>query len=131
MSEPTKTIVIRLLPTTILFEYVDGGEARPEVAFVDNRWSHYADAIRYVEGVIDDEMEAGHKRFIVDVSETVNIVSSDLGAFVSWFQQVKTAGGKLVFVAGEKSRTRLSVTGLLDLLGDFDSISEAQAHLEK
>jgi anti-anti-sigma regulatory factor len=131
MNEPTKTIVIRLLPTTILFEYADGGEARPETSLGEHRWSHYADAIHFVEGVIDDEVEAGHKRFIVDVSETVNIVSSDLGAFVSWFQRVKAAGGTLVFVANERARSRLSVTGLLDLFGDFDSIAEAQAHLEK
>ena len=131
MRNPTKTIVIRLLPKTILFEYSDGGELRAETSLADSRWSHYADAIRFVEGVIDDEMEAGHEHFIVYLSETGSIVSSDLGAFVSWFQHVKTAGGKLVFVTSERSRSRLSVTGLLDLLGDFKSISEAQAHLEK
>ena len=131
MREITKTIVIRLLPATILFEYADGGEARPEASFAERGWSHPSDAIRFVEGVIGDEVEAGHKRFIVDLRETVNIVSTDLGAFVSWFQCVKTAGGKVVFVTSERSRTRLSVTGLLDLLGDFESISEAQAYLDK
>lgn len=131
MSETTKTLVIRLLPKTILFEDTEGSEARPEANLQARRWSHYADAIRFIEGVIDDEIEAGCNRFIVDMRETVNVVSSDLGAFVSWYQHVDGAGGQLVFVTNDRSRSRLKVTGLLELLGDFDSISSAAAHLEK
>ena len=130
MPDGQEIVIFHLDPAEVTVHYLDGTEARPSTTFTEHRWNHFSDASEYIQEIIEKEIEKGKKGFIVDLSDASFVVSTDLGAFVSWFQLVKDHGGKIVFVCNEKTRGRLQVTGLLHLLGGFGSLAEAQKALE-
>jgi anti-anti-sigma factor len=130
MPDDQEIVIFHLDPAKVAVHYLDGAEVRPSTTFTEHRWNHFSDASEYIQEIIEKEIEKGKKSFIVDLSDASFIVSTDLGAFVSWFQLARNSGGKMVFVCNEKTRGRLQVTGLLHLLGGFGSVAEAQKVLE-
>jgi len=125
----TKTVVIRLLPSKLGLDYLDGEEIRPLTSFSEAGWSYYSDASEYVQEVMQEEIDKGVKRFLVDLTGGSFVISTDMGAFVTWFVLARDSGAKMVFACNEKVRGRLNITGLLALLGDHLSVEEATTAL--
>ena len=54
-----------------------------------------AEGTQLMEAVLQ-ELEAGQKRFVLDLSELKHVNSSGLGIFIRLLTRIRTAGGELV-----------------------------------
>jgi anti-anti-sigma factor len=82
--------------------------------------------------LIEEQLEAGADRLMLDLSAVVYMTSSALSAFILLLQKVRSAGGSMVVAApDERIHLLLEVAGLNQLLALYRGREEAWRHLEK
>ncbi len=78
--------------------------------------------------IVQDAMEQGVKRFVIDFTPTAYIDSSGLGALVSMSKRVRQAGGDLRLAGlNEDLRSLFELTKLDTLFAIFETPAEALA----
>ena len=78
--------------------------------------------------IVQDAMEQGVKRFVIDFTSTAYIDSSGLGALVSMSKRVRQAGGDLRLAGlNEDLRSLFELTKLDTLFAIFATPAEALA----
>jgi anti-sigma B factor antagonist len=79
-----------------------------------------------LKSLIQDALEAGERKFVVDFSPTAYIDSSGLGALVSINKKVREAGGELRLAGlNEDLRALFELTKLDTLFAISDTTAEA------
>jgi anti-sigma B factor antagonist len=76
--------------------------------------------------LLEDTVNEGQQRVVLDLSHTVFVDSSGLGALVAGLKTARRAGGDLrIAAAGQQVLTVLGLTNLDRVLRPYASVSEA------
>ncbi len=79
-----------------------------------------------LKSAIDEVVESGQARVVIDLSETSFVDSSGLGALVAGLKRTRQAGGDLrIAEPQEQVRMVLALTNLDRILQPFDRLEEA------
>ena len=79
-----------------------------------------------LKGAIDEAVESGQARVVVDLSQTSFVDSSGLGALVAGLKSTRQAGGDLrIAEPQEQVRMVLALTNLDRILQPFDHLEDA------
>lgn len=79
-----------------------------------------------LRSAIDEAVESGHVRVVVDLGDTSFVDSSGLGALVAGLKRTRQAGGDLRIAAPqEQVKMVLGLTNLDRILQPFASVEEA------
>jgi anti-anti-sigma factor len=82
--------------------------------------------------LIEDQLESGADRLMLDLSAVAYMTSSALSAFILLLQKVRSAGGEMVVAAPEERiHLLLEVAGVNQLLALCRSREEAWQHLQR
>lgn len=79
-----------------------------------------------LRALVAETVEASRSRVVLDLSETVFVDSSGLGAMIAGLKTARLAGGDLrIASAGDQVLTVLGLTNLDRVLRPYPSVSEA------
>ncbi|MBU0742163.1 STAS domain-containing protein [bacterium] len=77
---------------------------------------------------VRDEVHAGHRNVVVDLSDLDKMNSTGVGVIAACYTSLHNAGGALALTgASDRIRMMLEVVCLWDLIGHYDSVDEAIA----
>jgi anti-sigma B factor antagonist len=77
---------------------------------------------------LDDQVDAGHNRLAIDLSEVEYISSAGLRAILATLKRVRQYEGDLRLCGAPKSVTKvLEMSGIIGLLKSFATVDEAVA----
>lgn len=81
---------------------------------------------------VHELLEAGHKKFIVNLSGVEWMNSSGLGILISGITTIRNAGGELKLAAmTDKIKRLLVITKLLAVFESYNSVDEAVAKYQQ
>ncbi|MFA6588322.1 MAG: STAS domain-containing protein [Patescibacteria group bacterium] len=81
--------------------------------------------------VIDQALNQGSRKFLIDLAQTTYINSTGLGRLISEFGKVKVNGGQTVWCCAQKDTYKLlEITRLLNVLSYFDTEEQAVQALQ-
>lgn len=79
-----------------------------------------------LKACIDQTVDNGHARLVMDLSDVSFVDSSGLGSLIAGLKKARQAGGDLrIAAAQEQVRTVLGLTNLDRVLRLYDDVSEA------
>ncbi|MFK5582922.1 MULTISPECIES: STAS domain-containing protein [unclassified Serinicoccus] len=79
-----------------------------------------------LRSVLEEAVEAGQVRLVLDLEPTVFVDSSGLGALVAGLKTARRAGGDLrIAAAGDQVLTVLGLTNLDRVLRPYESVGQA------
>jgi anti-sigma B factor antagonist len=123
----SKTVLIRMQPL----------QGRASVGYIDDKPAEANTGStgvglgmdERVRGRIKEELEKGHRRFVVDLTGVRWLSSSSLGVVLAWRQIVVGKGGEFVLANPSKRvKTLVEHLKLEAIVKVFDSLSDAQQH---